>query len=55
MRSGLVDKLLLFVASRLSGSGPRFLGELEDPVALHALETELIREDLLVSAYINEP
>jgi diaminohydroxyphosphoribosylaminopyrimidine deaminase/5-amino-6-(5-phosphoribosylamino)uracil reductase len=55
MRSGLVDKLLLFVASRLSGSGPRFLGELEDPVALHALETELIGEDLLVSAYINEP
>jgi diaminohydroxyphosphoribosylaminopyrimidine deaminase/5-amino-6-(5-phosphoribosylamino)uracil reductase len=55
VRAGLLDKLLLFVAPRLSGTGPRFLGALEDPVALHALETEPIGEDLLVSAYINEP
>jgi diaminohydroxyphosphoribosylaminopyrimidine deaminase/5-amino-6-(5-phosphoribosylamino)uracil reductase len=55
MRAGLVDKLLLFVASRLSGSGPRFLGELGAPLVLHALETELIGEDLVVSAYIDEP
>jgi diaminohydroxyphosphoribosylaminopyrimidine deaminase / 5-amino-6-(5-phosphoribosylamino)uracil reductase len=55
MRAGLVDKLVLFVAPRLSGSGPRFLEELEAPLALHALETEPIGEDLLVSAYIDEP
>jgi diaminohydroxyphosphoribosylaminopyrimidine deaminase/5-amino-6-(5-phosphoribosylamino)uracil reductase len=55
LRAGLVDKLLLFVAPRLSGSGPHFLGKLEAPVALHALASELIGEDLLVSAYINEP
>ncbi len=54
-RAGLVDKLLLFVAPRLAAAGPRFLGELEAPVALRALETELIGEDLLVSAYITEP
>jgi diaminohydroxyphosphoribosylaminopyrimidine deaminase/5-amino-6-(5-phosphoribosylamino)uracil reductase len=55
VRAGLVDKLLLFVAPRVSGTGPRFLGELGAPVALHALEAEPIGEDLLMSAYINEP
>jgi diaminohydroxyphosphoribosylaminopyrimidine deaminase/5-amino-6-(5-phosphoribosylamino)uracil reductase len=55
MREELVDKLLLFVAPRISGSGSRFLGELEASVVLHALERELIGEDLLVSAYIDEP
>jgi diaminohydroxyphosphoribosylaminopyrimidine deaminase/5-amino-6-(5-phosphoribosylamino)uracil reductase len=54
MRAGLVDKLMLFVAPRISGSGLRFLGELEAPVALRALESDVIGEDLLVSAYINE-
>jgi diaminohydroxyphosphoribosylaminopyrimidine deaminase / 5-amino-6-(5-phosphoribosylamino)uracil reductase len=55
VRAGLVDKLLLFVAPRLSGTGPRFLGKLEAPVALHPVDTEPIGEDLLMSAYINEP
>jgi diaminohydroxyphosphoribosylaminopyrimidine deaminase / 5-amino-6-(5-phosphoribosylamino)uracil reductase len=55
VRAGLVDKLLLFVAAVLAGSGPRFLGELPAPLALHGLEAEPIGEDLLVSAYINEP
>jgi diaminohydroxyphosphoribosylaminopyrimidine deaminase / 5-amino-6-(5-phosphoribosylamino)uracil reductase len=55
VRAGLVDRLLLFVAPRLSGTGPRFLAELRAPVALHALEAEQIGEDLLMSAYINEP
>jgi diaminohydroxyphosphoribosylaminopyrimidine deaminase/5-amino-6-(5-phosphoribosylamino)uracil reductase len=55
MCAGLVDKLMLFVAPRISGSGLRFLGELEAPVALRALESDVIGEDLLVSAYINEP
>jgi diaminohydroxyphosphoribosylaminopyrimidine deaminase/5-amino-6-(5-phosphoribosylamino)uracil reductase len=53
--AGLIDKLLLFVAPMIAGAGPRFLGELEDPVTLHVLEAEPIGEDLLVSAYINEP
>jgi diaminohydroxyphosphoribosylaminopyrimidine deaminase/5-amino-6-(5-phosphoribosylamino)uracil reductase len=55
VRAGLVDKLLLFVAPMIAGSGPHFLGELEDAVTLHVLEAEPIGEDLLVSAYINEP
>jgi diaminohydroxyphosphoribosylaminopyrimidine deaminase / 5-amino-6-(5-phosphoribosylamino)uracil reductase len=55
LRAGLIDKLLVFVAPVLAGSGPRFLGELGEPLILHALEAEPIGEDLLVSAYINEP
>jgi len=55
LRAGLVDKLLLFIAPRLSGAGPRFLGELDRPVEVHGLEVEPIGEDLLVSGYIHEP
>jgi diaminohydroxyphosphoribosylaminopyrimidine deaminase/5-amino-6-(5-phosphoribosylamino)uracil reductase len=55
LRAGLLDKLLVFVAPVLAGSGPRFLDELVGPFALHALGAEPIGEDLLVSAYINEP
>ena len=55
VRADLVDKLLLFIAPRLSGSGPRFLGDFERPLELHALEVERIVEDVLVSAYIHEP
>jgi diaminohydroxyphosphoribosylaminopyrimidine deaminase/5-amino-6-(5-phosphoribosylamino)uracil reductase len=55
LQADLIDKLLLFVAPRLSGSGLRFLGELERSVALTGLEVERIGEDLLVSAYVHEP
>jgi diaminohydroxyphosphoribosylaminopyrimidine deaminase/5-amino-6-(5-phosphoribosylamino)uracil reductase len=54
-RADLVDKLLLFVAPRLSGSGLHFLGDLERQVDLYGLAVESIGEDLLVSAYIHEP
>jgi diaminohydroxyphosphoribosylaminopyrimidine deaminase/5-amino-6-(5-phosphoribosylamino)uracil reductase len=55
VRADLVDKLMLFVAPRVSGSGPCFVGELDQPVALGGLDVERIGEDLLVSAYIHEP
>jgi diaminohydroxyphosphoribosylaminopyrimidine deaminase / 5-amino-6-(5-phosphoribosylamino)uracil reductase len=55
LRRDLVDKLLLFVAPRFSGSGPRFLGELDAPFELAGLETEHIGDDVLLSAYIHEP
>jgi diaminohydroxyphosphoribosylaminopyrimidine deaminase / 5-amino-6-(5-phosphoribosylamino)uracil reductase len=55
LRAELVDKLLLFVAPRLSGAGPRFLGELGRPLDLGHLEAERVGEDLLVTAYIHEP
>jgi diaminohydroxyphosphoribosylaminopyrimidine deaminase/5-amino-6-(5-phosphoribosylamino)uracil reductase len=54
-RAGLVDKLLLFVAPRLSGAGPRFLGDLDAPVDLQGGEVEQVGGDVLVTAYIHEP
>jgi diaminohydroxyphosphoribosylaminopyrimidine deaminase / 5-amino-6-(5-phosphoribosylamino)uracil reductase len=54
-RAGLVDKLLLFVAPRLAGDGPRFLGKLEGPTELRSMEAERVGADLLITAYVNEP
>jgi diaminohydroxyphosphoribosylaminopyrimidine deaminase/5-amino-6-(5-phosphoribosylamino)uracil reductase len=55
LRGGLVDKLLLFVAPRLSGAGPRFLGDLEAPLEVQGVEVEQVGEDVLLTAYIHEP
>jgi diaminohydroxyphosphoribosylaminopyrimidine deaminase/5-amino-6-(5-phosphoribosylamino)uracil reductase len=55
VRADLVDKLLLFVAPRLSGTGPRFLGDLERAGELSGLETERVGDDLLLTAYVHEP
>src|SRR5688572_17427995 len=55
LHADLVDKLLLFVAPRLSGSGPRFLGDLERPIELSGLESEPVGDDLLLTAYIHPP
>jgi diaminohydroxyphosphoribosylaminopyrimidine deaminase/5-amino-6-(5-phosphoribosylamino)uracil reductase len=55
VRAGLLDKLLLFVASRLVGSGPRFLGELGESVTLSSQAAEQVGEDVLLTAYIHEP
>jgi diaminohydroxyphosphoribosylaminopyrimidine deaminase / 5-amino-6-(5-phosphoribosylamino)uracil reductase len=50
----LVDKLLVFVAPRLSGEGPFFLPETQ-PLALHRFSAEQIGEDVLLTAYVHEP
>jgi diaminohydroxyphosphoribosylaminopyrimidine deaminase / 5-amino-6-(5-phosphoribosylamino)uracil reductase len=55
LHADLVDKLLLFVAPRLSGSGPRFLGDLERPIEVSGLESEPVGDDLLLTAYIHPP
>lgn len=55
LRADLVDKLMLFVAPRLSGSGPRFLGGFDGPLELAGLESEPVGEDVLLTAYIHEP
>jgi diaminohydroxyphosphoribosylaminopyrimidine deaminase/5-amino-6-(5-phosphoribosylamino)uracil reductase len=52
---GLVDKLLLFVAPTVSGAGPRFLGDLPEPLRLLHLSAEPVGEDVLVEAYLREP
>ena len=55
LREGLVDKLLLFVAPTLAGSGPRWVGELVAALPLAGLEAERVGDDLLLTGYIREP
>jgi diaminohydroxyphosphoribosylaminopyrimidine deaminase/5-amino-6-(5-phosphoribosylamino)uracil reductase len=55
MAAELVDKLLLFVAPTLAGSGPRWLGELTAAVELLRVRAEPVGEDCLVTAYVREP
>jgi diaminohydroxyphosphoribosylaminopyrimidine deaminase / 5-amino-6-(5-phosphoribosylamino)uracil reductase len=51
----LVDKLLVFVAPRLSGAGPGPVATLPQPVALRRLACGPVGEDLLLTAYVHEP
>jgi diaminohydroxyphosphoribosylaminopyrimidine deaminase/5-amino-6-(5-phosphoribosylamino)uracil reductase len=53
--AGLVDKVILFVAPRVSGLGPRFLGELEEPLTLRHMSAERVGDDVLVTAYLRIP
>jgi diaminohydroxyphosphoribosylaminopyrimidine deaminase/5-amino-6-(5-phosphoribosylamino)uracil reductase len=55
MEAGLIDKLLVFVAPVLGGSGPTLFGELDEPVELRRFETRRVGEDVLLTAYVNEP
>jgi len=55
LRDGLVDKLLLFVAPTLAGSGPRWAGETEAAIPLSGLEAEEVGDDVLLTGYIHEP
>jgi diaminohydroxyphosphoribosylaminopyrimidine deaminase / 5-amino-6-(5-phosphoribosylamino)uracil reductase len=51
----LVDKLLLFVAPMLSGSGPHALPDLERRLALARLSARPVGGDVLLDAYVHEP
>ena len=55
IEAGLIDKLLVFVASKLAGSGPMLLGELDEPVELRRFDTRRVGQDILLTAYVNEP
>jgi diaminohydroxyphosphoribosylaminopyrimidine deaminase / 5-amino-6-(5-phosphoribosylamino)uracil reductase len=55
LREDLVDKLLVFVAPELAGTGPRFVEELAEPLALRRLASRPVGEDVLLSAYVHEP
>jgi diaminohydroxyphosphoribosylaminopyrimidine deaminase / 5-amino-6-(5-phosphoribosylamino)uracil reductase len=55
MRARLVDKLLLFVAPVLAGTGARFLEELPEPVELRRLTSQAVGKDVLLTAYVHEP
>jgi diaminohydroxyphosphoribosylaminopyrimidine deaminase/5-amino-6-(5-phosphoribosylamino)uracil reductase len=55
LQAGLVDKLMVFVAPKVAGSGPGLFGELDDPLELSRFETQRVGEDVLLTAYVNEP
>jgi diaminohydroxyphosphoribosylaminopyrimidine deaminase/5-amino-6-(5-phosphoribosylamino)uracil reductase len=53
--AGLIDKLLVFVAPKLAGAGPTLLGELDETVELSRFVTRRVGQDILLTAYVNEP
>jgi diaminohydroxyphosphoribosylaminopyrimidine deaminase/5-amino-6-(5-phosphoribosylamino)uracil reductase len=55
LEAGLVDKLLVFVAPRISGEGPGMLEALPRGLELSRLEARQIGEDVLLQSYIHEP
>ena len=55
LEAELVDKLLVFVAPRLSGDGPGMLEGLPRPLELRRMEARPIGDDVLIQAYVNEP
>jgi diaminohydroxyphosphoribosylaminopyrimidine deaminase / 5-amino-6-(5-phosphoribosylamino)uracil reductase len=54
-RAELVDKVLLFVAPKLSGEGPGLAAALPEPVTLTSLSALRVGEDVLLTAYVHEP
>ena len=55
LEQDLVDKLLVFVAPRLSGEGPGMLAGLPGPLELSRLEARTVGDDVLLQAYLHEP
>jgi diaminohydroxyphosphoribosylaminopyrimidine deaminase/5-amino-6-(5-phosphoribosylamino)uracil reductase len=62
LRAGLIDKLLLFIAPKVVGGDdapPLFAGpgarSLAEAVPVGELEVEPVGDDLLLTAYLNEP
>jgi diaminohydroxyphosphoribosylaminopyrimidine deaminase / 5-amino-6-(5-phosphoribosylamino)uracil reductase len=53
--AGFIDKLLVFVAPRLSGSGSGPVASLPDPIELRRLSCEQVGDDVLLTAYIHDP
>jgi diaminohydroxyphosphoribosylaminopyrimidine deaminase / 5-amino-6-(5-phosphoribosylamino)uracil reductase len=55
LREDLVDKLLVFVAPKLAGEGPRLFDGEAPPRPLTRLTATRVGDDVLLSAYVNEP
>jgi diaminohydroxyphosphoribosylaminopyrimidine deaminase/5-amino-6-(5-phosphoribosylamino)uracil reductase len=54
-RDDLIDKLLVFVAPQLAGTGPRIIEALSQSVPLTRLTAQPVGEDVLLTAYVHEP
>ena len=55
VEADLVDKVLVFVAPRLAGSGPGLLSALRSVRTLSRLAARPVGEDVLLEAYVHEP
>ncbi len=55
LAAGLIDKLLVFVAPRLSGEGPGLFAGIASPLPLMRLESRPVGGDVLLTAYLHEP
>jgi diaminohydroxyphosphoribosylaminopyrimidine deaminase/5-amino-6-(5-phosphoribosylamino)uracil reductase len=55
LEADLVDKLLVFSAPTLTGTGPAVLTDLAGPRELLHLTAEPVGEDVLLTAYLHEP
>jgi len=55
LEGGLVDKVLVFVAPRISGEGPGMLEGLPRPLELTRMQARPIGDDVLIQAYLAEP
>jgi diaminohydroxyphosphoribosylaminopyrimidine deaminase/5-amino-6-(5-phosphoribosylamino)uracil reductase len=55
LEAELVDKLLVFVAPRLSGEGPGMLEGLPAPLELTRMQARAVGDDVLLQAYVHEP
>jgi diaminohydroxyphosphoribosylaminopyrimidine deaminase / 5-amino-6-(5-phosphoribosylamino)uracil reductase len=55
LEAGLVDKILVFVAPRISGNGPGMLEAMPRALELSRMEARPIGDDVLIQAYVNEP
>jgi diaminohydroxyphosphoribosylaminopyrimidine deaminase/5-amino-6-(5-phosphoribosylamino)uracil reductase len=55
LREDLVDKLLVFIAPKLAGEGPKLVEGVIQPRPLARLEARPVGEDVLLSAYVHEP
>ncbi len=55
LEQDLVDKVLVFVAPKLSGEGPGMVAGLPGKIALSRLEARSLGEDVLLQSYVHEP
>jgi diaminohydroxyphosphoribosylaminopyrimidine deaminase / 5-amino-6-(5-phosphoribosylamino)uracil reductase len=55
LAADLVDKVLVFVAPKVSGAGPGPVAALPEPLQLARLSCEVVGEDFLLTAYVHEP
>jgi diaminohydroxyphosphoribosylaminopyrimidine deaminase/5-amino-6-(5-phosphoribosylamino)uracil reductase len=55
LAADLVDKVLVFVAPTIGGTGPTFVGQLPESIPLSRLTAQPVAEDVLLTAYVHEP